>query len=295
MKEYIERAGDYIETNKFSYIIGDSPTISVIFCKTDYLFQEFELIKNLNKKIILLTGNSDFPITEDHVRQAPENLVRLYGQNVLCNDNRFVPVPMGLESSVISRRGFGHGVYYDRSKDLQDLLVSYTDEEKNFSRAENFIYSNFSIGTNPTHRQPVYDFSKNINFITSGERKSVPDFHQAILNHKITLCPAGNGVDTHRLWEVLYLNRIPLTIFANQNSRQGSGTALPNNKEYAIYKKLYAQLPIIILDRIEDLRDKNLIENLYNKVKDRPTTLAYFSNWRKIIQDDVDFFKSATV
>ena len=210
MKEYIERAGDYIETNKFSYIIGDSPTISVIFCKTDYLLQEFELIKNLNKKIILLTGNSDFPITEDHVRQAPENLVRLYGQNVLCNDNRFVPVPMGLESSVISRRGYGHGVYYDRSKDLQDLLVSYTDEEKNFSRAENFIYSNFSIRTNPTHRQPVYDFSKNINFITSGERKSVPDFHQAILNHKITLCPAGNGVDTHRLWEVLYLNRIHL-------------------------------------------------------------------------------------
>jgi hypothetical protein len=41
-----------------------------------------------------------------------------------------------------------------------------------------------------------------------------------------------------------------------------------------------------MLDRIEDLQNKNLIENLYNEVKDRPTTLAYFSNWQKIIHDD---------
>lgn len=288
MREYVERAGNYIETNKFSYIVGDSPTLIIIFCKTDFLFQEFELIKNLNKKIILLTGNSDYPITEDHVRLAPKNLVRLYGQNVLCDDPRFVPVPMGLESSVVCRRGIDHGVYYDRSKDLQDLLISYTDEQKNVSQAENFIYSNFSVRTNPIHRQAVHDFAQNIDFITCGERKSVPDFHQSILNHKITLCPAGNGVDTHRLWEVLYLNRIPLTILADQNARQGSSAIFPNNQEYAIYKKLYSQLPIIILDRIEDLQNKNLIENLYNEVKDRPTTLAYFSNWRKIIQDDVN-------
>lgn len=286
MKEYVERAGDYIETNKFSYIVRDSANASIIFCKTDPLLQEFDRLKNLNKKIILLTGNSDYPITENHVRQAPKNLVRLYGQNVLCNDNRFVPVPMGLESSVICRRGFDHGVYYDRSKELQDLLITHTDEDKNINRAENLIYSNFTIRTNPIHRQAVHDFAQNVDFITSGERKSAPDFHQSILDHKITLCPAGNGLDTHRLWEVLYLNRVPLTIFADQKSWQGSSDILPNNKEYAIYKKLYSQLPIIMLDRIEDLQNKNLIENLYNEVKDRPTTLAYFSNWQKIIHDD---------
>ena len=278
MKEYIERAGDYIETNKFSYIVRDSANASIIFCKTDPLLQEFDRLKNLNKKIILLTGNSDYPITENHVRQAPKNLVRLYGQNVLCNDNRFVPVPMGLESSVICRRGFDHGVYYDRSKELQDLLITHTDEDKNINRAENLIYSNFTIRTNPIHRQAVHDFAQNVDFITSGERKSTPDFHQSILDHKITLCPAGNGLDTHRLWEVLYLNRVPLTIFADQKSWQGSSDILPNNKEYAIYKKLYSQLPIIMLDRIEDLQNKNLIENLYNEVKDRPANLAYFSN-----------------
>ena len=286
MKEYVQRAGNYIETNKFSYIIKDSPTVTIIFCKTDFLFQEFENLKNLNKKIILLTGNSDFPITEDHATKAPPNLLRLYGQNVLCNDNRFVPVPMGLESSVICRRGFDHGVYYDRSKDLQDLLISYTDEEKSVSRAEKFIYSNFSIRTNPPHRQAVFDFVQDIDFITSGVRKPVPDFHQEILNHKITLCPAGNGLDTHRLWEILYLNRIPLTIFTNQKAAQGSIS--PNYKEYSIYKKLYSKLPIIILDKIEDLKNKNLIEDLYNEVKDRPNDLAYFSNWVKIIHDDLN-------
>ena len=63
------------------------------------------------------------------------------------------------------------------------------------------------------------------------------------------ICPSGNGIDTHRLWEVMYSDRIPITI------KMG---------DYKIYD-LYKKLPIIILDKVEDLKNKNLI---YDKLSD---------------------------
>ena len=78
MLEYLDRAGNFIETNKFSYLDSHNR----IFCKTDYLRQEFEGIKNLNKEVIILSGNSDYPIDQWYVNNAPENLFKLYGQNV---------------------------------------------------------------------------------------------------------------------------------------------------------------------------------------------------------------------
>ena len=31
-------------------------------------------------------------------------------------------------------------------------------------------------------------------------------------DYKFCICPEGNGVDTHRLWEVLYLKVVPIVI-----------------------------------------------------------------------------------
>jgi hypothetical protein len=264
MLEYLDRAGNFIETNKFSYLDSHNR----IFCKTDYLRQEFEGIKNLNKEVIILSGNSDYPIDQWYINNAPENLFKLYGQNVLCKDPRFIPVPMGVESSVVAKRGYNHGVFYDRSKTLQDLLVSYEDEQKDVSKANKFIYANYSVHTNPNHRQEILDFIGNIDYINWSGGKPTKDFHKDILDHKITLCPAGNGVDTHRLWEVIYLNRVPLTIKAGN---------------YAIYDSLYKDLPIIVLDSVEELSDSNYIEHLYQKVKNKSTEKAYFDYWKNII------------
>tara|TARA_B100000902_G_scaffold399837_1_gene472904 strand:+ start:4571 stop:5404 length:834 start_codon:yes stop_codon:yes gene_type:complete len=264
LKEYLNRAGNYIETNKFSYLDSGN----CIFCKTDFLQEDFNRIENLNKKVIVLSGNSDYPIDQWHVENAPKNLFKFYGQNVLCKDPRFIPVPMGVESSVVAKRGINHGVFYDRSKDLQDLLISYSEDQKDVSKASKFIYANYSVYTNQNHRQEILDFIGNIDYINWSHGKSTIDFHKDILDHRITLCPAGNGVDTHRLWEVIYLNRIPLTI---------------KTGDYAIYYDLYKHLPIIILDSIEELADFDYIHSLYEKVKYNSTEKAYFDYWKNII------------
>jgi hypothetical protein len=35
-------------------------------------------------------------------------------------------------------------------------------------------------------------------------------FLRDIRNHTFVVCPRGNGVDTHRLWETLYMGSIPI-------------------------------------------------------------------------------------
>ena len=33
-----------------------------------------------------------------------------------------------------------------------------------------------------------------------------------LANHKYSICPEGNGLDTHRFWESLYVRTIPIVI-----------------------------------------------------------------------------------
>ena len=33
---------------------------------------------------------------------------------------------------------------------------------------------------------------------------------QSVRNHTFVACPRGNGIDTHRLWETLYMGSIPI-------------------------------------------------------------------------------------
>jgi hypothetical protein len=78
------------------------------------------------------------------------------------------------------------------------------------------VFMNFSVGTYPEERQRVWDMFKDKhwvltapNVVTLEGRKA---FLREIRNHKFVLCPRGYGVDTHRLWETLYLGSIPIVV-----------------------------------------------------------------------------------
>ena len=35
-------------------------------------------------------------------------------------------------------------------------------------------------------------------------------YRRILLNYMFVICPEGNGIDTHRMWEALYLRTIPI-------------------------------------------------------------------------------------
>jgi hypothetical protein len=195
---------------------------------------------------VLISGNSDYPITQDYFRFLPQNLDFWFAENSLFNDPRLIPIPLGLECEKVSVRS-GHGVGYpERAKEKERLLKRDIQKEPTKK-----TYSNFNINTNLSYRSMIKNICVNAHHIDWQEPNlSLQEFFDIILDYQMVICPAGNGVDTHRLWEVLYSGRIPITI---------------KTGEYKIYE-LYEKFPIIVLDSPEDLYNLSLIEEKYNRV-----------------------------
>ena len=243
----------YIEINKLSHLHNDS---SIFFCKTDYLLSEFEKIKRQNNNVILITGNSDYAITDQIVNAAPKNIKKWYAQNALSNSPIIEPLPIGLENKLPSVRK-GHGIgYFDRASLKERLLerASLNDKE-----AKKLVYANFNINTNPNHRDSIKEMCQKTSFIEWEEPNlSLDSFFDKIVEYKMIVCPAGNGLDTHRIWETLYCNRIPITL------------KIGNYKLYELYNKF----PIIILENNKDLMDYELIEKKYLECIDKQYDLS---------------------
>jgi hypothetical protein len=235
---------DFLEHNKLSHL-HDGKTI--FFCKTDYLLRDFQTITKLNNEVVLITGNSDYPITDEIVSLAPKNIKKWYAVNALTHSNMVEPIPLGLENQYFSIRD-DHGIGYPDRASLKESILQNLD--KNYIPTQ-FLYCNFNITTNPAYRQKIYDMAKQLKYITlDSPILSLYDMFQKIQDHKMVLCPAGNGIDTHRLWEVLYCNRIPVTF------------KIANYKIYELYKKL----PIIILENIHQLTNFKLLQNKYQQI-----------------------------
>ena len=256
---------ELIQLNKFSELHDGE---KIIFCKTDFLDSEFNNISKINGDVILITGNSDYAITDDIVKRAPKNIKKWYAQNALTNSDLVTPIPMGIENKLESLR-LGHGIgYFERVQEKEILLNNIKNKDP-----KKFIYSNFNIHTNYGERINYKNISIDCPHIDWEESNlSLHDFFNKMLDYKIILCPVGNGIDTHRLWEVLYSNRIPITVKVNN---------------YGIYK-LYETLPIIILDKIEDLLDYDLIYKKYNEIISNDYNLDiidYYYLKNKILKD----------
>jgi hypothetical protein len=78
---------------------------------------------------------------------------------------------------------------------------------------KNLVYANFVVA-NHVSRGPLMEFAKSQPWITVGGVDTSMEGRRAFLrevrNHKFVLCPPGGGVDTHRLWETLYMGSIPI-------------------------------------------------------------------------------------
>ena len=243
---------EIIQLSKFSHLHNG---ISVVFCKTDYIISEFDNIKKINNDVILITGNSDYGITDDIINQLPSNVKWWYAQNAISKHEKLIPIPMGIENKLPSVRE-GHGIGYYDIVELKEVLLN----RNIYKSPTKKIYANFNVDTNPHHRNQVKDVcEKSQHIVWENSNLSLESFFDNLLDYEMIVCPAGNGVDTHRLWEVLYSNRIPITI------KMG---------DFKIYD-LYEKLPIIILSSISELNDIELINKKLIDLKSKLLNIEF--------------------
>lgn len=203
-----------------------SRTSSIDYYKRDFLFysgrwREKEVgpvAELVSQGQTLIIGHSDFPTrTTDLLRlRLLSKYQRIYASNLMgplreASGLGVNPIPLGLSNP--TNESQLHPVYGKHS-----LLSEAWDFPKGVGRQSRNpeIYANFSVRTSPRHRGRLADYLKGIPHIRWGE--SVPTISGRLMYLRdirecgLVICPRGNGMDTHRLWEALYLGSIPIVL-----------------------------------------------------------------------------------
>lgn len=230
----------------------------VVFCKIDEVTRFFERLRLTRKKIILVTGEGDLP--SDAFRQSflPSNVVQWFATNVTHPHPRVTALPLGLGSPESSTT----------------LTASEIDIARNSGIARNgWLYVNFRPDTNPRERQAPYvhfrEISSSCDWLTFDQpldRGCNERFLEALVSHRFVLCPPGNGVDTHRMWEALLAGSIPVV-------------------KRSLAMDPFLELPILFVDDFREVT-LNLLEEAEKRIKISPApySLMLESYWAEIIR-----------
>ena len=255
-----------------------------IYCKVESTLNLLQEIKqNPQSNYVIVTHESDIGITDHFTNDIPHNLKKWFAQNVECQHPKVESVPIGSVSSTwIGEKEKAYNTeYIDWLEPIhQYIQVPESGKEKQFI---NLVYMNFAIWTNPTHRKEVYDYFKDMDWVTTREGTlstqqymtstnaiKMDKYYEELYNHKFTISPLGNGVDCGRVWQAICVGTIPI---------------IPNHRNLDFYK----ELPILIYDNIEEITESYLNdkwEDMSNKKYD--LSKATVSYWSKRINQEKD-------
>lgn len=186
----------------------DNP--KTLFCfghRMDDLSLHIHKFKN---PFILISHNSDYNILDcQSIRRIIEcpNLIKLYGQNVNFNHEKIKFLPIG-----IANRMWEHG----NPLIFEDLV---------FKRKSRKVYMSFKIETNKSARESCHNILKNkVPFLPFMEPK---ENISKLQKYEFSICPEGNGLDTHRLWESLFVKTVPILLKSRFIEKIKKKTGLP--------------------------------------------------------------------
>jgi hypothetical protein len=199
---------------------------SSIFVKTDLLERFFHTVHPLIlHPYVLITHNADTPAPDPYGHFADDpKILAWFGQNYDGYPHpKFHPIPIG-----IANYCWPHG----RTEMIQMV------KELKFSK-KHLVHMNFSIGTFPIERGCVFHHFCSMPSCYRTETKPFMSFLSDVASSKFEVAPRGNGLDTHRLWESLYLGTIPIV-------------------KTSTLDRLYVGLPVLIVQEWSDVTEEFL-------------------------------------
>lgn len=194
-----------------------------VFCKTESALHEFFEImrRNPHTQRRVVTHNSDIEIDQRLASLRPVNVTKWYAVNSTFSDPLITPIPLGIANShcvittkiddikdMDTKRERKKLLYVNHRVSAVDGVTRYpverTDLMNRFLAKESIGESWFTIGSNCRNNTEQQRGG-------SSSRSVIEAYLNEMISHKFVLCPRGNGLDTHRLWEALYSRTIPIT------------------------------------------------------------------------------------
>ncbi len=189
------------ETEQMSLQPTELSDGDIIFCQSD-------LIQSLNKRVLarctnnvtVLLGNSDQNHTIEVVTSiAIRSGVRVFAQNLIEEVSGWGVLPIGLENAQLSQNGIPGWFNASRKKKPK--------WDKTFR-----VFSSFSIWTNPSIRNQALLSLQKCPVVDIEGQLSARKHHEALREYAFVAAPPGNGADTHRVWEAIYLGCVPIVL-----------------------------------------------------------------------------------
>ena len=170
----------------------------LIFCYGNRLHNFRQWLPALTNKCVLLIHNSDENITNDHKDIFDHHLlIAAYAQNIALNHPKLYPLPIG-----IANRTWPHGNL--------ELVTQYAREAATAAKSRD-IYFYFDVRTNDAALSKCKAILEEKGLVFQN-KESFSDYLKTLISYKYAICPDGNGLDSHRIWESLYLGVTPICL-----------------------------------------------------------------------------------
>lgn len=233
----------------------------------------FKLIEGIDKKIILITGSSDFSVTKKIYEFKPNNIIKWYAENVDFECDNLIALPAGSLSATWLGNSKEDSELYNHA----NFKLVETDNIE--PKIKNLAFMCFNINTNLEHRTEVYNHFDNKMWVTNlsemktGERLDDDLFMENVFNHNFVISPYGNGIDCGRTWMTIQLGSIPVMQY------------------HYCFKEWAKKLPIVLYDNINDVTEEYLLNKLKEfKNKDYNYELLKISYWKNKFESDKIYY-----
>lgn len=131
------------------------------------------------------------------------------------------------------------------------------------------VYMNFASETNKAKRGEALSKLSAKPFIFNGGRKPFELYLAEQKGYRFSVCPPGNGLDSHRVWECLYTGVIPIVL------------------DSPLYRD-FPGLPLCLVKDWDELSEDFLhgfLDGMKSKTYDM--SMLEFSHWRKLIRAEI--------
>ena len=233
--EILEKSEDptfsYVIYKKIKFQIANNDTVFCNSNQLDNLFYHLRKTKKL-QNINLVSHQTDLLVTKKLFKTKPNCINKWFAVNVDYKHKNLIPIPVGIASS-FSKKNLNSNNFNEFNK-------------HNFLKKPITMYINFQKNTNHKERGNIYKLFQDEQWVKiDNPNLSKESYMKNLETSSFVLCPWGNGIDTHRLWETLYAGSIPIT------------------KEHITYD-YHGKLPILFVNDYSDI-NYELLSNFLSK------------------------------
>lgn len=151
-------------------------------------------------RYVVYSHNGDYAFTQRYTSflDSPK-IVKVFAQNIDHPSHpKLALLPIGM-----ARTMWPHG---DLDALYETMVTTY------YKRKRGGLYVNINPVTYPTLRKPVLDTLRTNGTYEIQPSQDYKTYLTTLSSHRFSLCVRGNGIDTHRFWESLYLGVIPVVV-----------------------------------------------------------------------------------